>query len=415
MRVLAIGTSYPKGPDDSTAPFVRSISHGLFDHGIEVHLLLPYHPDLDWPSGDPPVRLHTYPYVRRGWRRLHVWGYAGSLRSDVALRREALAILPLAAASSLVHLQRLASRVKPDLLHAHWLLPNAPLAAIVSKRTGIPLAISLHGSGAFMAERHRVLAPAARFALKQASAVTACSRDLASRVEALGASAESTFVIPYGVEVAAFQPASENQRSKARASLGAGPETFLILAVGRLVAKKGFEFLIRAMPNLLRDHESPLLIIAGAGDLGQELRELARSLDVSERVHFMGDIDRQRILELYQAADVLAVPSIHDAAGNVDGLPNVVLEGLASGLPLVASSIAGIPDVIRHEENGLLIPEQDPEALATALRRLASQPDLRLLLGQRGRRSAEESLNWGSITGRYAEVLRRAARGTTTA
>jgi len=415
VRVLAIGTSYPKGPDDSTAPFVRSISHGLQDYGIEVHLLLPYHPDLDWPSGDPPVQLHTYPYVRRSWRRLHVWGYAGSLRSDVALRGEALAILPLAAASSLIHLQRLARRLKPALIHAHWLLPNAPLAAIVSRRTGIPLAISLHGSGAFMAERYRVLARAARFALRRASAVTACSRDLASRVEALGASAESVFVIPYGVDTAEFRPASESLRAKAKASLGAGPETFLVLAVGRLVAKKGFEFLIRAMPSLNGGHELPLLIIAGAGDLEQELRQLARSLQVSERVRFMGDTDRQRILELYRAADVLAVPSIHDAAGNVDGLPNVVLEGLASGLPIVASSIAGIPDVIQHEENGLLVPEQHPEALATALRRLASQPDFRQFLGQHGRQVAEESLNWSSITGRYAEVLRRAARGTTRA
>jgi len=415
VRVLAISTSYPKGPDDSTAPFVRSISHGLSEYGIEVHLLLPYHPDFNWSSGDPPVQLYTYPYVRRSWRRLHVWGFAGSLRSDVALKREALAILPLAAASSLVHLQRLANRTKPEVLHAHWLLPNALVAAIVSKRTGIPLVISLHGSGTFMAERHRALARAARFALRQASAVTACSRDLASRVEALGASVKSTFVIPYGVDAAAFRPASEAQRHAARASLSAGPGTFLILAVGRLVAKKGLEFLIRAMPSLTQEQESSLLVIAGAGDLGQELQALAGSLGVCERVKFLGDTDRKRILELYRAADALAVPSIRDAAGNVDGLPNVVLEGLASGLPLVASAIAGIPDVIQHEENGLLIPEQDSGALASALIRLASQPDLRRHLGRHGRQSAAEALNWRSITGRYAEVLRRVASGTSAA
>ncbi len=103
------------------------------------------------------------------------------------------------------------------------------------------------------------------------------------------------------------------------------------------------------------------------------------------------------------------MPSIHDEAGNVDGLPNVVLEGLASGLPLVASGIAGIPDVIQHEENGLLVPEKDSRALSAALGRLAGDPELRQSLGQSALRVVQESLDWGTITGRYARVLRDAA------
>jgi glycosyltransferase involved in cell wall biosynthesis len=211
------------------------------------------------------------------------------------------------------------------------------------------------------------------------------------------------------VELSAFRPAGEAERDDGRARLDVQPGAFLVLAVGRLVAKKGFGFLVRAMPTLIQEHETARLVVAGAGDLEQELRSLARSIGVSDSVVFLGDVDRRRLPELYAAADVLAVPSIHDSAGNVDGLPNVVLEGLASGLPLVASRVAGIPDVIRDGANGLLVPEQDSESLALALGRLAVQPELRQRLGRAARLSAEDALDWHSITRRYAEVLRGVA------
>jgi glycosyltransferase involved in cell wall biosynthesis len=394
MRVLALSTSYPKGPKDSTAPFVRSISHGLARHGLDVHLLLPKHPDLTWAHGDPPAHLYTYPYAPKRWRRLHVWGFAGALVADTSLRPTALAVAPAAAISAVVYLTGLARCLRPDVLHAHWLLPNGPLAALVSQHTGIPLAISVHGSGVFLAERHAVLARAARYALRRAVQLTACSGDLAERAVRLGASASSTTVIPYGVEATAFTPASDAERERARVALGLSTNTFVILAVGRLVAKKGFEFLIRALPPLVDGTARPTLIIAGSGDLERELRELASECGVGECARFLGNVDRERITRLFHAADVLAVPSIHDAAGNVDGLPNVVLEGLASGLPLVASRVAGIPEVIQ-----------------SALRRLAIDGELRRRLAKAARQTARETLDWSLITARYADTLAKAASG----
>lgn len=411
MRALALATTYPKHPDDSTAPFVRSISHGLCRRGLEVHLLLPHHPELNWLQGDPPVHLHTFSYAPRNWRRFHVWGYAGALVADTSLRREALAILPFASSSSVLSLVRLARRLRPDVLHAHWLLPNGPLAALVSQQSGIPLVISIHGSGVFMAERHRALRLAARYALRRATRVTACSRDLASRAMRLGGSEETISAIPYGVDASEFHPPDPEARREARSALGLAGGTFVILAVGRLVEKKGFEFLIQALPPLDGLGIESLLVVAGAGDLEGQLKGVASEAGVERRVRFLGNVRRQHLRQLFAAADTLVIPSIHDAAGNVDGLPNVVLEGLASGLPLVASDIAGIPDVIQHERNGLLVPEQDSQALSSAIRRLAHDPELRRGLGKAARESVEGALDWDSITARYAETLAGAARG----
>ena len=131
---------------------------------------------------------------------------------------------------------------------------------------------------------------------------------------------------------------------------------------------------------------------------------------LGESFRLLGDVNREGVQEFYRAADVLAVPSVHDSAGNVDGLPNVLMEGLGSGLPIVASRVAGIPDVIVHGENGVLVPEKDPERLAAALKTMVQDPEGRRGMGAAARSTVEERLNWNVVSGRYFEVLEAAAR-----
>ncbi len=431
MRVLALATSYPKGPDDSTAPFVRSISRGLAGHGAEVDVLLPHHPDLSWNGTDPPVRIHTFRYLPGNSAGYHLWGYAGALKADVSVRSAAWGMAPLALAATLVRLASLARSLRPDVIHAHWLLPNGPPAVMVGRHLGIPVVTSLHGSGAFLAESRSPLGRAARYALEGSAAVTACSGDLSLRAQRLGARQDRCVVIPYGVDPDAFRPLDAHARGELRDRLGIPPDAALILAVGRLVEKKGFRYLEEAFgtafgglarggpgPRDIRTDASPargqeasmpLLWIAGSGDLEADLAERARELDLGERFRLLGNVNRDEVRELYQAADILVVPSVRDSAGNVDGLPNVLMEGLASGIAVVASRVAGIPDVLVDGENGLLVPEKDPSALAEALRRLATDRELRGRLGDGARASVEERLSWEMVSGRYIRILARAA------
>jgi hypothetical protein len=151
-----------------------------------------------------------------------------------------------------------------------------------------------------------------------------------------------------------------------RRRLGApDASTTLVLAFGRLVEKKGFRYLVEAAARLPGAH----LAIAGEGSLRRELEALARDLHVS--VTFTGALERTAMAEAVLAADIIAVPSVVDRAGNVDGLPNTLLEALGAGRAVVASRVAGIPDVVEDGVTGLLVPPQDPGALADALRRLA--------------------------------------------
>jgi glycosyltransferase involved in cell wall biosynthesis len=175
--------------------------------------------------------------------------------------------------------------------------------------------------------------------------------------------------------------------------------------MGRLVYKKGFEFLLRSAPIVLTALPETRFVIAGAGSVSHELVALTAELGIGDRVIFPGHIPWHESHRLYQMADVLVVPSVVDEHGNVDGLPNVLLEGMSTGLAIVASRVGGIPTIVRNKENGLLVPEKDPVALAEAISHLLQSPELRRTYGQAARRDVVTELDWSRIASRVAAVL----------
>jgi len=402
MKIAMLTSSYPKYPGEVTAPFIEEIAAGVAARGHAVHVVLPRHRDLRRPAVDRGVHLHPYAYAP--CRALNVWGYAESMAADVEVRGRVYLAALLALPAGLLALGRAARRMHADIVHAHWVLPNGPLGALAAAGRGVPLVISLHGSDVYLPERHHWLRGVAAWTFRRAAAITACSGDLARRAVALGAPEERLTVIPYGADGETFYPAGAEERARVRAAWGLAEGEALVLAVGRLVRKKGFEVLIRALPEVVAGAGSVRLLVAGAGDLRGELEALAREVGAQAYVTFPGAVERGQLPALFRACDVLAVPSVHDERGNVDGLPNVVLEGMASGAAIVASDVAGIPQVILPEETGLLVPERDVAALSQALIRLLQDPPLRLRLGRAARQRVEEELNWPAVAGRFERV-----------
>lgn len=405
MRVLMLTSSYPKFRGDTTAPFVESIAtHITTVKNTAVHVVLPEHRELKRGALEDGVYFHPYKYAPRPeWT---LWGYAEALRGDVKLKRGVYALAPLALTSSFNELMRLTAREKFDVIHAHWVLPNAPVAALVAQRRKIPLVISMHGSDVFMAEKNRVFGSVARWCFDRAAWITACSDELMQRALLLGADESKTELIPYGADAKVFH-VHPDEAARVRAQLNLKPDDVMILAVGRMVYKKGFEFLIGAMPQILEQTPHARLVLVGYGDLRESLEARSHSLGLNGHVTFAGRVPRQEIPAYFAASDIVSVPSVRDDAGNVDGLPNVVLEGMAAGKPIVASNIAGFPDVIGHGESGLLVPEKDSTAIANAVVQLAGDAALRERLGAQGRIQVHENLNWDNVARRFVRVYER--------
>lgn len=400
MRVLTITLGYPLSPGDGTAPFVDSITRALARRGHTIDVVLPYHPEFRYPS-DESVRFVQCRYSPLpNWAP---WGFGNTLRGDGSVRPTAAAALPAVALAIRRRVSRLLSRGVYDIVHAHWIIPNGWLAAAPAAKRRIPLVVTLHGSDVSLAERNPLFARAARRAFGSVRAVSAPSDHLRMRAENVGADPNTTTTVRWGVDMDAFTTAAVDPALRRRL-LGDGDDgDVLFVGVGRLVECKGFEYLIEAAARV----PGVRVAIVGDGDLRAELESKARALGAP--VTFTGALPQKAIPQVLAASDGVVVPIVIDRSGRVDGFAMTILEGLASGRPLIATRVGAVPELVSEGQNGLLIEQKDSAALAVALARLRTDSDERRQLGIRGRESVA-GYTWDHSAQQLEEMYERALR-----
>jgi len=401
LKIAMITSTYPRYQGDSVGLFVHSLASSLSHLGHEVRVFAPYDPAID-PTWRPGVDVQRIKYIwPDSWSIL---GHARSLKNDMSLKWHAFPLVASFSLLTVVHLYAEISRNGFDIVYASWLVPGGFIGGIVSRLTGIPMVVHLHGSDVFVAERYKILRPVVHFVLNTACHVIACSTDLATRVARFGLSSERITVIPYGVNVEQYMLA--DQALNPFKPLFADKSWNVVMGMGRLVSKKGFAYLLRAAPIVLNRFPNTLFVIAGEGDLRPQLEALAKAENIQKHVLFVGHIPWYQTPAYLKMVDVFVVPSVKDEAGNVDGLPCVLLEAMAAGCAVVASRIAGIPDVICDGENGLLVPPKDEIALAEAICSLLSNEKLRRQLGEAAQKTIITQYRWTQIAERIAAVLK---------
>ena len=411
FRVAVLAHSFPRFPGDTHGPFVKRLSEELAELGHEVRVLVPWDPELTDDPASPLAAIHTFRYVKPD--RWHRFGYSRTMQRDVKVRGFAVA-----QAFPYLHfgtraLARLVREHRIDLVHAHWILPNGWIASRVARATGVPFVSTLHGTDVYIAEKNAVTRRMAASALAAAGHVTSCSSDLRSRLLAVAGAPEGSptaakvSLVANGTDLPPAAAVGPEAAMAARRALGLPEDGRIVAAVGRMVDKKGFRYLLEAAPAILRDRPDVRLVLGGQGDLLEEHRAQASSSGVGDRILFPGGLSHPRVLELLAAAEVFAMPSVRDAAGNIDGLPVVVLEAMAAGTPVVATDLAGMPLAVVDGETGLLVPEKDPQALARAIGRLLDDPARARTLGEAGRARVEAELTWKSIARVHDGIYRR--------
>lgn len=260
-------------------------------------------------------------------------------------------------------------------IHAHFASHPAAVAYVIHQLTGIPYSFTAHGSDLHR-DRHML-----REKLEQAAfAVTVSDFNKGVMLDECGEQySDKILVIRCGVDTQRFQP------DTGESSNGASASPFTILSIGTLHEVKGQTHLIAACRLL---HERGLDFechFIGDGPDEDALRQQAASAGLNGRLHFHGRQPREEIIAWLQRADVLAAPSVPSRDGRREGLPVVLIEAMGSGVPAVASDLSGIPELVTHEENGLLIPPGDVSELADALERLYRDGNMRRRLGAAGR------------------------------
>jgi glycosyltransferase involved in cell wall biosynthesis len=273
-----------------------------------------------------------------------------------------------------------------DGLHGYFAHEPAEVAAAAARGLGVPYGFSVHARDA------RKVAPSALAERAEAAAcVIACNADVTAEV---AAGDGRVHVIPHGVDLERFRPSTATN----------GPDLRL-LAVGRLVEKKGFGVLVEALGHVRVPFR---LRLVGDGPERERLADAVRSSGLGDRVELLDGRTHGELPREYTTADVVVVPSVADRSGDRDGLPNVVLEAMACGRPVVASAVGAIGTAVADGETGLLVPPDDPGALAAALERLASAPMQRKRLGAAGRARVQEKFELAACTERLRRTLEAA-------
>jgi glycosyltransferase involved in cell wall biosynthesis len=404
MLITVLTSSYPRFEGDGTAPFVQSICEQLVKRGHQVEVVAPHDSavDCDYSTSIP---VHRFRYI---WpERLHMMGHAKALEADVRLRPLAYLLLPFFCLAALRKLDQVVRRQKTQVLHVHWVLPNGPLAALVARRRGIPLVVSLHGSDIYLARKNRLFGAVAKWAFKNAAAVSACSQGLKQSALELGSPTDPR-LITWGADPHIFRPRLKDDDYLSK--LGLSRENLSVVTLGRLVHKKGFDKLINAWKRIEADFPSARLIIAGEGPLQLPLLAQAKALGIAETVILPGRIPWNRVPDYFSCADLFVLPSIKDAHGNIDGLPTVLLEAMSCGLPVIASQIGGISEVIQDHQNGVLVPPRDEAALAVAIQDLLENPAKREYLGHEARISVTTALHWGQVAEEFITIFDESIR-----
>lgn len=276
----------------------------------------------------------------------------------------ALALLP--------HVRRI-RRQHPDLalIDSHFLYPDGVAACLLGRWLGLPVLMTARGSDVNLYPEYAVPRALIRWAVGTAARVVTVSEALRNRLLALGANPARVVTLRNGVDLQRFRP---GDRAAARSRLGLTGAT--VLSVGNLLELKGHHLLIEALPDL----PGVTALIAGEGPLRASLERLARDRGVADRVRLPGNLPQEELVACYNAADLLVL------ASSREGMPNVVLESLACGTPVVATPVGGIPELIDTEASGRVLPERSAAAIAATVRALLAAPPDRDRVAAQGAR-----------------------------
>lgn len=291
---------------------------------------------------------------------------------------------------------------KFDLILAYWTYPDGYVAALFSKMFKVPLIIRPRGSDINIIAQNKKLRPYVIAALEKADKVITVSAALKEKVKELGIDENKISVITLGINQDRFFMIG---RQEARERLGLPQEQRIILFVGNLVPIKGIDVFLKAMHILKsRGTSNCMLCLVGSGPLKENLCNLITDLSLQDCVRMVGGVSNQNLRLWMNASDLFCLPSHNE------GWPNVLMEALACGIPVVATNVGGIPEIINDKKLGVLIPPKNPEMFAQGIKEALNKEWDRDILVGRVRNS-----DWGKIVQQVSsecgELIRRYKSG----
>jgi len=386
VKVCFVTTSFIRSDRDHYARFVyeQAKSLRIADSSVSVVVVAPHAQGLAIREVIDGLEVRRARYFWPEALQCLAYQHEGLFET---LRKSWLATvqLPLLLTSLLFGLWRASKGAQ--IIHAQW-VPTAAIAVIVGRLRRIPVVVSVRGADLNTARNSRLGRFLTRAVIGRVSQIVTVSDEF-RRVLASELECEKPLAALYnGVDTVQFQP---RDKGESRQRLGLPADAAIVLYVGGLIERKGVNTLIRALARTTPAGRPVTTYVAGEGPQHDVLKALAESEGLGDRVHFVGKVAKDQMHLWMGAADVLVLPSYSE------GRPNVVLEAMATGTPVIASRIDGTTEIISDGDDGLLFPPGDVDALAANLNRVLLQPDVAVRLAMRGpRKISALGLTWSA-------------------
>ena len=398
-RLLVLTSTWPRWEGDATTSFVRDLTHRLSGLGWRADVLAPHADGARRDETDGEVDVHRFRYLRPESAQTVCYG-SGAL-VNLRERPLELAKVPLLVAAEQAATVRAVRQLRPDVIHAHWLIPQGLVAGLVPGGDSPPVVVTVHGGDVFALDQPG-LRSAKRQALRRAHAITVNSSATEGAVLDLGADPARVHRIPMGVDVDRSVDRERVAAIRAEHGTDDGPLTVL---VGRVVAEKGVFDLIVAVARAKADGREIAAVVVGEGRDREAAKERAQALGVEDQIAFVGWVEPDDVPSWLAAADVVVAPSRTGADGWVEAQGLAIVEAMAAERPIVATRTGGIADAVVDGESGVLVDEADPGALAHAVLGLHDEPDRARRLATAARQRAVERYGASSTAERLSAVL----------
>ena len=280
---------------------------------------------------------------------------------------------------------------KYDIIHCLWPIPGI-VGVILKYLTGKPLILTLQGYGINNAKVTGIQGMLMKWVLTNCNYIITVNKTMIEKVQLYGVPHENLVFIPNGVDAKKFKLKKVKKNG------------YKLLSIGAFVPKKGQIFLIEAMAEVVKKYPQTVLTLVGDGPLRFELTEKAKSLGLQDNIYFPGTILHDKIPLLFEESDLFVLSSL------AEGMPLVLIEAMACGLPQVATSVDGIPDIALDGETSILVPPKDPQSLSNAIIKLLDDDELIRKYGEKSRERVLNGFTWSDISSETMNVYQKALK-----
>ena len=399
MKVLILSTGYPRWKGDFNNVYLHRLAKSLVKKGVEVHVIAPHAKDIPKEEIIDDVYIHRFQYMYPS--KFQSLAYFPGIPEKIKTVKGKTQ-LPLFMVSLTKKMLEIVKKYDIDVINAHWAIPPGFIATFTKRFHKKPVIVTLYGAELWPAinKNSKFIKLLIKYALSNADKVVGIS-DATCKAGITISGREDIEVLPDGIDTEKFNHTVNGE--EIRIEYGLSDKDYLIFSSGRMVERKGFRYLVEAMSYILDKFPNTKLIIGGDGPERKNIENMAKKLDISDKVIMPGFIPEEDFPKYMRAADVFVLPSIVDSRGDTEGSATILLEAMACGTPVVGTRVGGIPYAIKDGIGGFLVEERNTKQLAEKIIMLLEDEDLRRRMGSIGRKYVEENFSLDKIAERYIE------------